>query len=70
MQDAPYQNYHEWRHALTELGGIPLTSEFARERIEALQNPGDPYTVEFQKQYGDTYLQQVIRWFEQAEKGY
>jgi len=70
MQDDPFQSYHEWRHALTELAGIPLTREYARERIQALQNPQDSHTDDFRKQYGDAYLQQVIRWFEQAEKGY
>lgn len=70
MNDKHYKSYSEWRHALTELGKITLTPEYARERVEALQNPQDPSTAEFVKLYGEPYLHQVIQWFQKVERGY
>ncbi len=63
-----FQSYEEWRHAITERCRIDLTPEYARARITALRNPGDSATREFTDLYGDAYLQQVIQWFEQAER--
>ncbi len=60
------KNYQDWHHAITEVGGIPLTTEFCTERIEALQNDDDPGTQSFVKLYGATYRDQVIQWFQQA----
>lgn len=63
-----FKDYQEWRHALTERCKIDLTPEYARARILALQDLSDRSTQEFKAKYGDAYLQQVIQWFEQAEK--
>lgn len=64
-----FQSYAEWRHALTVRCGIRLTPEYARERLAALRDPSVPTTQDFLKKYGEAYLQQVIRWFQQAERG-
>lgn len=64
MEDFYFQNYAEWRHAFAERCKIPLTPQYAQERIEALKNPSDPSTAEFTATYGEAYLQQVITWFE------
>ncbi len=64
-----FQSYDEWRHALTERCKINLTPDYARTRISALRDTADPHTKEFTAQYGEAYLQQVIEWFEQAERG-
>ena len=63
-----FSTYMEWRHALTEKCNISLSSEYARSRILALQDLGNSATREFTSKYGDEYRQQVIQWFEQAEK--
>lgn len=63
-----FKDYQEWRHALVERCNIDLTPEYARARILALQDLSDRSTKEFKAKYGDAYLQQVIQWFEQAEK--
>ncbi len=71
MTDTSYfyfQSYEEWRTAITERCKIDLTPEYARDRIAALRDPGDTATREFTATYGDAYLQQVIQWFEQAER--
>lgn len=61
-----FDNYDEWRHALTVRCGIQLTPDYACERIVALNNPTDTSTKEFTKCYGEAYLRQVIAWFERA----
>ncbi|MEO1035851.1 MAG: hypothetical protein AAFX44_09860 [Pseudomonadota bacterium] len=66
--DFHFQSYAEWRQALTERCGINLTPDYARSRISALQDPKNPSTKEFTATYGQAYLQQVIQWFEQAER--
>lgn len=64
-----FNSFAEWRQALTERCKINLTPEYARTRITALQDPSDRSTQEFTSLYGEAYLRQVIRWFEQAERG-
>ena len=63
-----FKNYMEWRTALTMRCGIKLTAAYARERIEALKNSKYPATAAFLAKYGTAYHQQVIAWFEQAER--
>jgi len=65
-----FQSYNEWRQALTQRCGIQLTPAYARERIQALQDDQNPTTRDFTAKYGRDYLKQVIRWFEQAERGH
>lgn len=61
-----FQNYQQWREALTVRCKINLTPEYAQERIASLENAADPHTKEFKQKYGDEYLQQVIAWFKQS----
>ncbi|MGD1955774.1 MAG: hypothetical protein ACFBZ9_11180 [Sphingomonadales bacterium] len=63
-----FQSYQEWREALTVRCKIDLTPDYARSRIAALRDPSDKATQDFAATYGDAYLQQVIQWFEQAER--
>ena len=62
------KSFAEWRHVLTENCKIKLTPEYARSRISALKDPLDKSTEEFKAKYGEAYLLQVIKWFEQAEQ--
>lgn len=66
--DFYFQSYPEWREAITGRCKIDLTPDYARARISALRDPADPATQEFTAKYGEAYLQQVIQWFEQAER--
>lgn len=63
-----FRTYEEWRQALTERCKIDLTPDYARTRLTALRNPANPATRDFTAKYGEAYLQQVIKWFEQAKR--
>lgn len=65
--DFYFKSFEEWRQAITIRCNIKLTPDYARTRINALQDPKDKMTQQFKTKYGEAYLQQVIRWFEQAE---
>ncbi|MEM8562966.1 MAG: hypothetical protein AAGF57_12060 [Pseudomonadota bacterium] len=64
-----FQDYAEWHQAITQRCNIKLTAEYARSRLSALRDSGDPTTREFVAKYGEAYLRQVIEWFERAEQG-
>ena len=66
--DFYFQSYSEWHKAITERCKIDLTPEYVRSRISVLQNSKDKSTQEFRLKYGETYLQQVIEWFKQADR--
>jgi len=63
-----FHNYQDWRDGLTQRCKIKITPEYARERINALNDQSDLHTQEFAAKYGESYLKQVIQWFEEAEK--
>ena len=67
--DFYFQSYAQWRQAITQRCNIDLTPEYTSGRIAALRDANDPRTQEFTAKYGDAYLQQVIQWFEQAQRG-
>jgi len=60
--------YEEWRHCIVVECGLALTPQFIAARIHALQDSQDFYTQKFTSLYGKAYLEQVITWFQQAEK--
>lgn len=70
MNDAEIipRSYQQWRECITVRCGVPLTRSFVTARLEELRNPKHPKTSEFAQKYGSEYLQQVISWFEQAER--
>ena len=61
-----FQSFEQWRQALTEDCKINLTVDYARSRVAALKDLQDKSTQEFKAKYGEAYLEQVIRWFEQV----
>ena len=63
-----FHSYSEWREAITQRCRIDLTPDYVRSRIAALQDPSEPTTREFIATYGESYLRQVVQWFEQAEQ--
>jgi hypothetical protein len=60
--------YADWHRCITVDCGIQLTADYIRERLEGLRNPGHPKTAEFTRLYGPQHTQNVVRWFEQAQK--
>lgn len=69
MTDFYFQDYSEWRAAFGQRCNIQLTPEYAKIRLEALNDRSVPSTAEFVQKYGEEYLQQVIQWFERVERG-
>lgn len=63
-----FQDFDEWRKAITVRCGLTLSSEYCAERIAALKNEDEPTTRNFIDTYGEPYRETVIRWFEQARQ--
>lgn len=60
-------NYQEWEHCITVECGIPLTSGYIAERIEALENKSDHHTQKFLEEYGEAHLTRTLGWFREAQ---
>jgi len=60
--------YEDWKHCITVLCGIPLTPDYITERITALNDPKNYHTKKFIDTWGESHLQLVIGWFEQARQ--
>ncbi|MEM7061401.1 MAG: hypothetical protein AAF557_27805 [Pseudomonadota bacterium] len=61
------QTYDEWEHCITVKCGIPLTSEYVSERIEALENIRNHGTKKFIDQWGEAHHKRTLEWFREAE---
>ncbi len=59
------RSYDHWRHCIEHWCGIPLTSEFAEQRFQALENPADEHTRRFIECYGKDHHARVLGWFKQ-----
>ena len=62
------QTYDDWKHCITVLCGIPLTSAYVEDRLAALRDPADHGTQKFIAAWGEAHRERVIGWFEQAER--
>lgn len=60
--------YPAWHHCITVKCGIPLTSFYITQRLDALQNERDPHTRQLRKLYGEAHYQNLLRWFAQAQQ--
>ncbi|WP_411827630.1 hypothetical protein [Luteolibacter sp. AS25] len=63
-----FPNYNHWRNAITGACGLTLTASYCRERIAALGDSTNSSTRSFEETYGESYLAQVISWFQEAER--
>ncbi len=61
-------SYDDWKHCITVLCRIPLTTAFVEERLAELRNPTNYKTEQFIAQWGEAHLERVIVWFEQAKR--
>ncbi len=61
-------NFQQWKHCITVECGLTLTASFIEQRIRALQTDSDHHTKQFTRLYGEQYRQQVIYWFQQAQR--
>ncbi|MGF1582922.1 MAG: hypothetical protein ACFCD0_26680 [Gemmataceae bacterium] len=55
--------YEERLHCITVNCKIPLTREFARQRIAALWDAKSPEAVWFEQLYGEPHQAQVVEWY-------
>ena len=60
--------YEDWKHCITVLCGIPLTTDYINQRLEELKNPSDYGAKKFIDTWGDAHLDRVIGWFEKAKR--
>ena len=49
-----------WRHCIEHHCGIPLTPEFAAERIRELENPKNEHCRKFIDCYGEPHHRRVV----------
>lgn len=63
-----FNDFNEWRQAITIRCGLELTRAYCHERVEALLDPAISSTKNFIDTYGEEYLQQVITWFRRASE--
>ncbi|MEM7192630.1 MAG: hypothetical protein AAF405_07120 [Pseudomonadota bacterium] len=62
------RTYDDWKHCITVLCGIPLTSAYVESRLAALRDPADYSTQKFIATWGEGHRARVIEWFEQAQR--
>jgi hypothetical protein len=60
--------YAEFCFLITQRCGTKLTRTYCRERIDALGNLSISSTKEFVQAYGPQHQQQIIAWYEKAER--
>ncbi|PQO33692.1 hypothetical protein C5Y97_15780 [Blastopirellula marina] len=65
-EDPIPRSYQEWRECITIRCGIILSAPYIRSRLNELRNASHSKTREFCGKYGQSHLNQVIRWFETA----
>jgi len=59
--------YEDWKHCITVLCGIPLTSEYIEKRLLELENSSDYGTRKSKETWGNAHHERVISWFRRAE---
>lgn len=64
----PLETFEDWKQCITVDCDIPLTKAFVQRRLEELANPRLHTTRRFVEVWGDVHYQQVVAWFERAER--
>ncbi|MEM6491162.1 MAG: hypothetical protein AAF684_04565 [Pseudomonadota bacterium] len=62
------RTYDDWKTCITVACDIPLTLDFVETRLAALRDRSDLHTKKFIDQWGESHLDRVIGWFEQARR--
>lgn len=57
------QNFEEWKICIEQKCEIPLTRQFAEQRLAIYKNEKLPETQRFLTRYGADHLQHIIAWF-------
>ncbi|MCC3254980.1 hypothetical protein [Xanthomonas campestris] len=61
-------SYTAWRHCIEVDCNQLLTRDFIAQRLTNLRDPHDHHTQQFLRRWGEPHHQQVIQWFERADK--
>ena len=56
------QSYEEWKNCIEHDCKIPLTKDFAKQRLLVYENKDHPQTQDFIRLYGQQHLQNIINW--------
>ncbi len=64
----PLDTYDDWKQCITVDCGIPLTKAFVQRRLKELADTRLHTTRRFVEVWGDAHRQQVIAWFQRAER--
>ncbi|MEM8795850.1 MAG: hypothetical protein AAGE61_09815 [Pseudomonadota bacterium] len=64
----PLRTYDDWKHCITEICKVPLTSDYVDARLTELRDTKHYNTKKFVDSWGEPHRQQVVAWFEQAER--
>ncbi|PWL27140.1 MAG: hypothetical protein DCO96_12445 [Fluviicola sp. XM-24bin1] len=60
------QSYEAWRNCIENDCGIPLTKEFAQQRLAVYMDSKNPQTITFKSLYGEQHLQNIINWLQRV----
>lgn len=60
------QTFEQWMSCIIHDCKVPLTKDFADQRLSVYENSQHPETQKFIQLYGEEYLQNIIRWFRQV----
>lgn len=59
------KTFEDWKYCIVQNCKIPLTKEFAAQRLTILENKNHKETKRFKELYGKKYLQNIISWYRQ-----
>lgn len=61
-------DYQSWKHCITEICRITITSEYLHERIRAMNDQNDSYTARYIELYCEQQRQLTLAWFARAQQ--
>jgi hypothetical protein len=59
------QTFNDWSNCIKNECKINLTKDFAKQRLAVYQDNQNSETQKFISLYGETHLQNIIKWFNQ-----
>lgn len=64
------QDFENWKYCITHKCNIPLTMDFAKQRLTVYNNPDLPETQRFIKLYGEEHYERIKEWFTRIADGW
>lgn len=62
-------DFDSWKTCIEQQCGIPLTVEFAKQRLALYTNRELPETRQFIRLYGHPHYARIVHWFGQIAHG-